>query len=73
MKKSGVKKTSNGSIDAQSIARHFMVIETKGSYVFPRELENLKEPITAYDALNSRIIITKNGTIRCYERLSILS
>ena len=41
-----------------------MVKETKGSYVFPRELENLKEPITAYDALNSRIIITKNGIIR---------
>ncbi len=61
MKKSRVEKTSNGSIDAQSIARYLMVKETKGSYVFPREPENLKEPITAYDALNSRIITTKNG------------
>ena len=69
MKKSRVRKTSNDAIDAHSIARYLMVTETKDSYEFPEELENLREFITAYDILTCKIRTTKNNIIRVIDLL----
>ncbi len=69
MKKSRVRKTSNDIIDAQSIARYLMVTETKESYLFPGDLENLKELITAYDIITCKIRTTKNNVIRVMDML----
>ena len=67
MKKARVRKTSNDAIDAESIARYLMVAETKESFVFPEELENLRELITAYDVITCKIRTTKNNVIRAMD------
>ena len=64
MKKSGVRKTTNDSIDSESIARYLMVSKDKDSYDYPDELRNLKELVTALDILTTKIITTKNNIIR---------
>ncbi len=69
MKKSRVRKTSNDSIDAQSIARYLMVTEGKESFQFPEDLENLRELVTAYDMLTCKIRTTKNNIIRAMDVL----
>lgn len=69
MKKSRVRKTSTDTIDAQSIARYLMVTETKDSYEFPEELKSLREFITAYDIITSKIRTKKNNIIRAMDVL----
>lgn len=69
MKKARFRKTSNDSIDALSIARYLMVTETKESYEFPDELQNLRELIIAYDILNRKIRTTKNNLTRVMDLL----
>ncbi len=66
MKKSGIRKTSNDAIDAESIAKYLMLTETKESYEFPNEIMNLKDLITAYDIIN-RIRTTKNNIVRAID------
>ena len=69
MKKARVRKTSNDTIDAQLIARYLMVNEANDSFAYPKELENLRELITAYDVVNCKIRTTKNNIIRVMEML----
>ena len=69
MKKARVRKTSNDTIDAQSIARYLMVTEAKDSFAYPKELENLRELINAYDIVNCKICTTKNNIIRVMDTL----
>ncbi len=64
MKRSRIRKTSNDTIDAESIAKYLMLTETKESYDFPKEILNLKELITAYDVINCKIRTTKNNIVR---------
>ena len=64
MKKSRVRKTTNDSIDSESIARYLMVSKDKDSYDYPEELRNLKELVTALDILTTKITTTKNNIIR---------
>ena len=64
MKKSRVRKTTNDSIDSESIARYLMVSKDKDSYDFPDELKNLKELVTALDILTTKITTTKNNITR---------
>ena len=64
MKKSRVRKTTNDSIDSESIARYLMVSKDKDSYDFPDELRNLKELATALDILTTKVATTKNNIIR---------
>ncbi len=64
MKKSRVRKTTNDSIDSESIARYLMVSKDKDSYDYPDELKNLRELVTALDILNAKITTTKNNIIR---------
>ena len=69
MKKARVRKTSNDTIDAQSITRYLMVTEAKDSFTYPKEFENLRELITAYDIVNCKIRTTKNNIIRVMDML----
>ena len=64
MKKSRVRKTTNDSIDSESIARYLMVSKDKDSYDYPDELRNLKELVTALDILTTKITTTKNNITR---------
>ena len=69
MKKARVRKTSNDTIDAQSIARYLMVTEAKDSFMYSREFENLRELITEYDIVNCKIRTNKNNIIRVMDML----
>ena len=60
MKKSRVRKTTNDTIDAESIARYLMIREEKETFVFP---ENLREIITAYSIVTDKIITLMRPTI----------
>ena len=64
MKKSRVKKTTNDSIDSESIARYLMVSKDRDSYDYPEELKNLKELVTSLDILTTNITATKNNITR---------
>ena len=46
MKKSRVRKTTNDTIDAESIAMYLMIREEKETFVVPKNFRNLKEIIT---------------------------
>ena len=63
MKKSRVRKTTNDTIDAESIARYLMVREEKETFVVPEKLMNLREFITAYSIVTDKIRTTKNNLI----------
>ena len=60
MKKSRVRKTTNDTIDAESIARYLMIREEKETFVVP---ENLREIITAYSIVTDKIITLMRPTI----------
>ena len=47
MKKSTVRKTTNDTIDAESIARYLIVREDKETFTVPEDMRNLREIITA--------------------------
>ena len=64
MKQSRVRKTTNDSIDSESIARYLMVSKDRDSYDYPDELRNLKELVTALDILTTKITTTKNNITR---------
>ena len=49
MKKSRVRKTTNDSIDSESIARYLMVSKDKDSYDYPDELRNLQHKFCKMD------------------------
>ena len=48
MKKSRVRKTTNDTIDAESIAKHLMIREEKDTFVVPENFRNIRGIITAY-------------------------
>ena len=64
MKKSRVRKTTNDSIDSESIARYLMVSKDRDSYDYPEELKNLRVLVTALDILITKITATKNNITR---------
>ncbi len=69
IKGSRIRKTSNDTIDAESIAKYLMLTETKESYEFPKELQNLNELITAYDIINCKIRTTKNNIVKVMDMM----
>ena len=48
MKKSRVRKTTNDTIDAESIAKYLMIREEKDTFVVPENFRNIRGIITAY-------------------------
>ncbi|EQD75690.1 transposase ISC1190, partial [mine drainage metagenome] len=70
MKKSRVRKTTNDTIDAESIARYLMVREEKDTFVVPENFRNLREIITAYNIVTDKIRTTKNNLIRAMDMIS---
>ncbi len=69
IKGSRIRKTSNDTIDAESIAKYLMLTETKESYEFPKEMQNLNELITAYDIINCKIRTTKNNIVKVMDMM----
>ena len=69
MKQSRVRKTTNDTIDAESIARYLMVREDKETFVVPENLMNLREMITAYSIVTDKIRTSKNNLIRALDLL----
>ena len=55
MKKSRIRKTTNDTIDAESIARYLMIREEKETFQIPENFMNLREMITAYSIVTNRI------------------
>ncbi len=46
-----------------------MLTETKESYEFPKEMQNLKELITAYNIINCKIRTTKNNIVKVMDMM----
>ncbi len=69
MKKSRVRKTTNDTIDAESIARYLMIREEKETFVVPENLRNLREMITAYSIVTDKIRTSKNNLIRALDMI----
>jgi transposase len=69
MKKSRVRKTTNDTIDAESIARYLMIREEKDTFVVPENFMNLRETITAYSVITDKIRTTKNNLIRAMDMI----
>ena len=69
MKKSRVRKTTNDTIDAESIARYLMIMEEKETFVVPENVRNLREFKTAYSIVNDKIRTTKNNLIRAMDMI----
>jgi transposase len=69
MKKSRVRKTTNDTIDAESIARYLMIREEKETFVVPENLRNLREMITAYSIVTDKIRTSKNNLIRAMDMI----
>ena len=67
MKKSRIRKTSNDSIDAESIAEYLMRPKKTESFEFPDEMRNLKELVTALDIITAKIRTTKSNINRVLE------
>ena len=61
MKRSRVRKTTNDTIDAESIARYLMVREEKDTFAVPENFMDLRETITAYSIVVDKIRTTKNN------------
>ena len=55
MKKSRVRKTTNDTIDAESITRYLMIREEKETFVVSKNFRNLREIITAYSIVTDKI------------------
>ena len=69
MKKSRVRKTTNDTIDAESIARYLMIREEKETFVVPENFRNLRELITAYSIVTDKIRTSKNNLIRAMDMI----
>ena len=69
MKKSRVRKTTNDTIDAESIARYLMIREEKKTFVVPDNFRNLRELITAYSIVTDKIRTSKNNFIRAMDMI----
>ena len=69
MKKSRIRKTSNDTIDAESIARYLMIMEDREAFVVPDNLRNLREIITAYGTVTCKIRTAKNNLIRAMDMI----
>lgn len=69
MKKSRVRKTTNDTIDAESIARYLMIREEKETFVVPENFRNLREIITAYGIVTDKIRTSKNNLIRAMDMI----
>ena len=69
MKKSRVRKTTNDTIDAESIARYLMIREEKETFAVPENFRNLREFITAYSIVTDKIRTTKNNLIRAMDMI----
>jgi len=67
MKRSRIRKTSNDSIDAESIAEYLMKPKKAENYEFPEEMKNLKELVTALDIITAKIRTAKNNVNRILE------
>ena len=69
MKKSRVRKTTNDTIDAESIARYLMIREDKETFTVPENFRNLRETITAYSIVTDKIRTAKNNLIRALDMI----
>ena len=69
MKKSRVRKTTNDTIDADSIARYLMIREEKETFQIPENIMNLREMITAYSIVTDKIRTSKNSFIRVLDMI----
>ncbi len=69
MKKSRVRKTTNDTIDAESIARYLMIREEKETFQIPENFMNLREFITAYSIVTDKIRTAKNNLIRALDMI----
>jgi transposase len=69
MKKSRVRKTTNDTIDAESIARYLMIREEKETFVVPENFMNLREMVTAYSIVTDKIRTLKNNLIRAMDMI----
>ncbi len=69
MRKSRVRKTSNGTIDAESIARYLMIGENRKTFTVPDDFRNLWEIITAYSIMAIKIRTAKNNLIRALDMI----
>ena len=69
MKKSRVRKTTNDTIDAESIAPYLMIREEKETFPVPDNFRNLREIITAYSIVTDKIRTTRNNLIRALDLL----
>ncbi len=69
MKKSRIRKTTNDTIDAESIARYLMIREEKETFAVPENLMNLRELITAYSIVTDKIRTSKNNLIRAIDMI----
>ncbi len=69
MKKSRVRKTTNDTIDAESIARYLMIREEKETFVVPENFRNLREMITAYSIVTDKIRTSKNNLVRAMDMI----
>jgi transposase len=69
MKKSRIRKTTNDTIDAESIARYLMIREEKETFAVPENIMNLRELITAYSIVTDKIRISKNNLIRALDMI----
>ena len=69
MKKSRVRKTTNDTIDAESIARYLMIREDKETFTVPENMRNLREIITAYSIVTDKIRTSKNNLIRAMDMI----
>lgn len=67
MKKSRIRKNSNDSMDAESIAVYLMHPNRKETYEFPEEMKNLKELVTALEIITEKVRTAKNNVNRVLE------
>ncbi len=69
MKRSRIRKTSNDSIDAESIAVYLMHPNKKETFEFPDEMKNLKELVTALEMITEKVRTAKNNVNRVLEMM----
>ena len=64
MKKTRVRKTTNDTVDAESIARYLIINDEKETFDVVENFMNLREFITVYSIVTGKIRTTKNDLIR---------
>ena len=69
MKKSRVSKTTNDTIDAESIVRYLMIRDEKETFAVPENFMNLRKFITAYSSVTDKIRTSKNYLIRAMDMI----